>query len=292
MVLNMCRQLVVVAAFVNAYCCISVIIVAGLGEMAILEVGRARCVVCIAVGRYGVMGLVLGWGEGGKDQGVPVPEEDGMGQGWGWSLGGGGADNAEALPIVASPLLLILLGLGIFALAVSSNGGGESIPGRSYKEYHVESYSKWMQNKVHDTYNWEKYYKKVIVKEHVCKKFGKDYRRDSLDKFHKRNLSPYESGCCKPPEECNFNYTSPAVWVKPEIGNYSNVDCNRWDNDPKTLCYDCESCKAALLQDVTYHWFFTGIVLVVILGLPLLIGCVAIITDNISSSKLSVRLLD
>ncbi|XP_021747927.1 tetraspanin-7-like [Chenopodium quinoa] len=206
--------------------------------------------------------------------------------------GGGGADNAEALPIVASPLLLILLGLGIFALAVSSNGGGESIPGRSYKEYHVESYSKWMQNKVHDTYNWEKYYKKVIVKEHVCKKFGKDYRRDSLDKFHKRNLSPYESGCCKPPEECNFNYTSPAVWVKPEIGNYSNVDCNRWDNDPKTLCYDCESCKAALLQDVTYHWFFTGIVLVVILGLPLLIGCVAIITDNISSSKLSVRLLD
>uniref|UniRef100_A0A803MBX9 Uncharacterized protein n=1 Tax=Chenopodium quinoa TaxID=63459 RepID=A0A803MBX9_CHEQI len=113
------------------------------------------------------------------------------------------------LPIslcLSSFMLLLLLALGIFALAVSSEGGGKSILGISYKQYYVESYSKWMQNK---------------------------------------------SGCCKPPEECNFKYTSPTVWVKPESGNYSNVDCNNWNNDPKTLCYDCQSCKAALLQDVS-----------------------------------------
>uniref|UniRef100_A0A803L0C3 Uncharacterized protein n=2 Tax=Chenopodium quinoa TaxID=63459 RepID=A0A803L0C3_CHEQI len=193
---------------------------------------------------------------------------------------------------LSSLILLLLLALGIFALAVSSKGGGKSIPGILYKEYYIESYSKWMQNKVHDARNWENCYKKVIVnKEHVCTKFGKKYKQDSLDKLHKRNLSPYESGCCKPPEECNFNYTSPTVWVKPENGNYSNVDCNKWDNDPKTLCYDCQSCKAALLQDVTSHWFFTGVFLVVMLGLLFLlgIGCfvIAIISDRSSSEDYS-----
>ncbi|XP_021747930.1 tetraspanin-7-like [Chenopodium quinoa] len=186
------------------------------------------------------------------------------------------------LPIslcLSSFMLLLLLALGIFALAVSSEGGGKSILGISYKQYYVESYSKWMQNKVHDAHNWEKCYKKVIVnKEHICNKFDKKYKQDSLDKFHKRNLFPYESGCCKPPEECNFKYTSPTVWVKPESGNYSNVDCNNWNNDPKTLCYDCQSCKAALLQDVTSHWFFTGVFLVVIiLGLLVLLGIVCFV---------------
>lgn len=51
------------------------------------------------------------------------------------------------------PLLVVLVTLGIFALKVSSKGGGKSLPGRSYDEYHVESYSKWMYNKVNDTYN-------------------------------------------------------------------------------------------------------------------------------------------
>ncbi|XP_010677614.1 tetraspanin-7 isoform X2 [Beta vulgaris subsp. vulgaris] len=156
------------------------------------------------------------------------------------------------------PLLVAMAALGIFALAVSTKGGGKSIPGRSYKEYHVESYSHWMVKKVNDTNNWENYYKKAVIKGRVCNAFFNQYQLDKLDEFYQRPLDAFEWGCCKPPEECNFNYTSPAKWIKPEIGNYSNNDCNRWDNDPNILCFNCQSCKAAFLQDLKHHWFTTG----------------------------------
>ncbi|KAL2926352.1 Tetraspanin-7 [Bienertia sinuspersici] len=170
------------------------------------------------------------------------------------------------------PLLIVMGALGIFALVVSTKGGGESIPGIAYKEYHVESYSKWVKNKVNDAHNWENHYKKVIIKKHVCKKFGREYKFDSLDSFHKRKLSPLESSCCKPPEDCNFTYSTPTKWVKPENGTYSNADCNRWDNNPTTLCYDCQSCKAGFLQDVTTFYYYTGIVLVVLAATHFLFG--------------------
>lgn len=71
-----------------------------------------------------------------------------------------------------------------------------------------------------------------------------------------------QSGCCEPPKDCNFNRTSSEVWVKPENGTtmtYSNIECNKWDNEPNTLCFDCESCKAGFLEDVTSNWFWLGI---------------------------------
>ncbi|KAL2922712.1 Tetraspanin-9 [Bienertia sinuspersici] len=170
------------------------------------------------------------------------------------------------------PLIVALAALGIFALAVSNKGGGKSIPGRSYKEYRVESYSKWMRNKVNDTHNWETYYKKAVVKNHVCEKFGKEYKLDTLDQFHKRKMSHFESGCCKPSEDCNFSYTSPSIWEKPTNVNNTNNDCNRWDNDPNVFCFNCQSCKAAFLQDLKSRWSVTGIILVVIVSKQFLLG--------------------
>ncbi|KAL2922711.1 Tetraspanin-9 [Bienertia sinuspersici] len=170
------------------------------------------------------------------------------------------------------PLIVALAALGIFTLAVSNKGGGKSIPGRSYKEYRVESYSKWMRNKVNDTHNWETYYKKAVVKNHVCEKFGKEYKLDTLDQFHKRKMSHFESGCCKPSEDCNFSYTSPSIWEKPTNVNNTNNDCNRWDNDPNVFCFNCQSCKAAFLQDLKSRWSVTGIILVVIVSKHFLLG--------------------
>ncbi|XP_057528820.1 tetraspanin-7-like [Amaranthus tricolor] len=178
------------------------------------------------------------------------------------------------------PLFIALAALGIFALSVSSKGGGQTIPGRSYKEYHVESYSKWMQNKVNNLHHWENYYKKSLLKSNVCDNFYHKYELDTIDEFHKRSLDAFESGCCKPSEDCNFNYTSPSIWVKPIDGNYTNIDCNRWSNDENTLCFDCQSCKAAFLQDVTTQWFTPGVIFVVLAAKHLLIGlCVIGLSD-------------
>ncbi|KAL2922723.1 Tetraspanin-7 [Bienertia sinuspersici] len=158
--------------------------------------------------------------------------------------------------------IAVLTAFAIFAVAVSSNGGGKLIPGRPYKEYRVEWYSKWMQHKVNDAHHWDTYYKTAIVQAHVCTKFSTQFELDILDAIHTRKLTPFQSSCCMPPEDCGFNFTSPTVWVKPESGNYTDmVDCNRWDNDPNTLCYDCQTCKAAFLQDVTTQYFISGMAL-------------------------------
>lgn len=90
------------------------------------------------------------------------------------------------------PLFIALAALGIFALSVSSKGGGQTIPDRSYKEYHVESYSKWMQNKVNNLHHWENYYKKALLKTHVCDNFYHKYELDTIDEFHKRSLDAFE----------------------------------------------------------------------------------------------------
>ncbi|KAL2940287.1 Tetraspanin-9 [Bienertia sinuspersici] len=173
------------------------------------------------------------------------------------------------------PLVFTLFVLGVLALAVSSKGGGESIPGKSYEEYDVESYSKWMQNKVNGD-NWEKYYKKVVVmnKELLCNKNVVLFRANPALKH----------GCCQPPEECNFNYTKSQVWRKPENeSNSNNDDCNKWDNDPNTLCFNCQSCKAGFLEDVTSHWFVTGIGLIVVSNVPLLIAIIGFVVFMFNS---------
>ncbi|XP_019108159.2 tetraspanin-9 [Beta vulgaris subsp. vulgaris] len=179
--------------------------------------------------------------------------------------------------VCSVPLILTLFALGIFVLSVSSKGGGKSVPGKSYKEYHVESYSKWMQNKI--AQNWDNYYHKAVVKDkkYVCMKF---YIDDvGVD-------SAFRLGCCKPPQDCNFSYNNSGVWVKPENATYSNIDCDRWNDDPNTLCFNCESCKAGFLQDVTSHWFTVGCTLVGIVAVPLLIvilGSICFMCSNRSS---------
>ncbi|KAL2940288.1 Tetraspanin-7, partial [Bienertia sinuspersici] len=147
------------------------------------------------------------------------------------------------------PLLLLMFALGVFALAVSGKGGGEPVPGRTYKVYRLESYSKWMQNKVNDIHIWESYYKKAILN------------------------NEWFSGCCEPPQECNFNHTNPDITLIATSANvnYSNDDCNQWDDNLQTLCFDCESCKAGFLEDVTDGWFSVGVLLVVS-GVATLIG--------------------
>ncbi|KAL2926613.1 Tetraspanin-9 [Bienertia sinuspersici] len=153
------------------------------------------------------------------------------------------------------PLVLVLLGLGIFVLMVSSEGGREDM------EYNVESYSEWMQEKIKE--NWDVYYKKDVVE-------NKEY-----------------SGCCEPPKTCNFNYTNKEDHLlKPEKGSYySNDDCKRWNNDPNILCFDCQSCKAGFLQDVTSRWSSTGLYLVVLEGFFTLLMVILVIFSCFSGGE-------
>ncbi|KAJ0101866.1 hypothetical protein Patl1_06139 [Pistacia atlantica] len=56
---------------------------------------------------------------------------------------------------------------------------------------------------------------------------------------------PGRSGCCKPPTSCTYN-TATMVAQDP--------DCYQWNNAPTMLCYECDSCKAGVLEDVRRDW--------------------------------------
>ncbi|KAK7849115.1 tetraspanin-5, partial [Quercus suber] len=54
-----------------------------------------------------------------------------------------------------------------------------------------------------------------------------------------------DSDCCKPPTSCNNNMAT-AVAQDP--------DCYHWNNAPDLLCYECDSCKPGVLENVRRDW--------------------------------------
>lgn len=89
--------------------------------------------------------------------------------------------------------------------------------------------------------------------------------------------SDMQSGCCKPSNDCGFNYAGPTQWTK---GNTSstNPDCGAWGNDARTLCYNCQSCKAGLLDQLKSDWkkvAIVNIVFLIVLIIVYSIGCCA-----------------
>ncbi|XP_020264771.1 tetraspanin-8-like [Asparagus officinalis] len=174
-------------------------------------------------------------------------------------------------------LIVLLFCFTIFAFVVTNKGAGEVVSGRGYKEYRLGDYSNWLQKRVESSKNWRKI-RSCLVDSKVCQRFEGNGNR-TLDQFVKENLSPLQSGCCKPPTACGFIYQSATVWNKPANGFASNnTDCPVWNNDPNTLCYDCESCKAGVLANIKDDWkkvSILNIIFLVFLVVVYSVGCCA-----------------
>ena len=90
-------------------------------------------------------------------------------------------------------------------------------------------------------------------------------------------FSLLQSGCCKPPTVCGYNYVNPTLWINP-VNQMAGPDCYLWSNDQTQLCYNCNSCKAGLLGNLREEWRRANvflIVAVVILISVYTIGCSA-----------------
>lgn len=87
-----------------------------------------------------------------------------------------------------------------------------------------------------------------------------------------------QSGCCKPSEQCQFTYVSATNWTK-TAGTKPNPDCQSWDNAPNKLCFDCQSCKAGLLDNVKSAWKKVAVVNIIFLVFLIIVysvGCCAL----------------
>ncbi|CAH9142302.1 unnamed protein product [Cuscuta epithymum] len=170
-------------------------------------------------------------------------------------------------------LILVLFSFTIFAFVVTNRGAGEAISGKGYKEYRFGDYSHWLQKRVNK--NWDRI-SNCLQDSKVCQKLADD--KIGEDNFYKERLSSLQSGCCKPSSDCNFTYVSPTNWIKTSQPIRQNADCDLWSNEPKTLCYSCQSCKAGLIDNIKTDWKKVAkinIAFLVILIIVYSVGCCA-----------------
>lgn len=162
-------------------------------------------------------------------------------------------------------LIVALLGLTIFGFGVTSKGGGVEVPGRSYSEYHLTDYSPWLKKRIQNPRYWNTV-KNCILGSKTCDKLSSWTPLD----YMQNDMSPIQSGCCKPPTACNYNME--AVMMT------QDSDCYKWSNEPTLLCYECDSCKAGVLEDIRRNWHklsvLTVTMLILLIGIYS-IGCCA-----------------
>lgn len=182
-------------------------------------------------------------------------------------------------------VIAALLGFIVFAFAVTDRGGGQAIVSRSYLEYELSDYSGWLKDRVSNPSDWAKI--SVCLRDaHACRGMGRTGRdpttgfvvSESANQFYQRQLSPIESGCCKPPTSCGYMYINETLW-SPGSGVATNdLDCAKWNNNQQVLCYRCDSCKAGVLASIKSSWrkaSVINIVVLIILVIVYIVGCAA-----------------
>ncbi|KAJ3708019.1 hypothetical protein LUZ61_011724 [Rhynchospora tenuis] len=177
--------------------------------------------------------------------------------------------------LVMFVLIVLLFCFTIFAFVVTNKGVGQVVSGRGYKEYKLGDYSNWLQKRVNNNNNWRKI-KSCLQDGKVCQSLQQN--NETYSQFISSNLSPIQSGCCKPPSDCNFSYQSETVWIKPASTNSTDPDCDTWSNNQDVLCYDCMSCKAGVLANIKSDWKKVAVVNIVFLIFLIIVysvGCCA-----------------
>lgn len=175
-------------------------------------------------------------------------------------------------------LILVLFVFTIFAFAVTNKGAGNALSGKGYKEYRLGDYSNWLQKRVNGTKNWNKI-KSCLVDAKVCSDFKQKYLQDTVEQLYSAHLTALQSGCCKPADSCGFTYVSPTEWnTTAGVTPPPSPDCGLWSNDNSTLCFNCQSCKAGLLDNLKSDWKKVAVVNIVFLIFLIIvysIGCCA-----------------
>ncbi|BAS76480.1 Os01g0977100 [Oryza sativa Japonica Group] len=154
-------------------------------------------------------------------------------------------------------LVLALLGITVFGLAVTAGGGGTQVAGRPYREFRLADYSSWLQRHVRAERYWRPALACVLAAR-ACDTLAAWTPLDYL----RNDLTPVQSGCCKPPTACTYYDDAQQQQQQP--------DCYRWSNAPGVLCYGCDSCKAGVLEQLRRHWHNVTILNVVLLLLLIL----------------------
>lgn len=171
-------------------------------------------------------------------------------------------------------MFFVLVGIAaftVFFFVVTHDGGGHAVSGRGYKEYKLGDYSHWLQKKLNNSNDW-KHLKSCLVKTKYCSDLIKDYK--TLKAYEKADLTPIQSGCCKPPSECGYSAKNASYYDLSVQSRSTNGDCKLYKNSPSIRCYNCASCKAGVAQYLKEKWKVVAIVDSIAFALLILLYCV------------------
>lgn len=156
-------------------------------------------------------------------------------------------------------LIAALMTITIFGFIVTGAGGGTNVSGRVYNEYHLGDYSPWLRKRVEDPKYWMTI-RSCILGSKTC---GDIVMWSPVD-YLTRDMTPIQSGCCKPPSVCSYEMSTMA----------QDIDCFKWNSDPSILCYECDSCKAGVLEDIRRDWRKLSVLNVIMILLLIGIYCI------------------
>ncbi|GAB4853810.1 Tetraspanin-2 [Ancistrocladus abbreviatus] len=156
-------------------------------------------------------------------------------------------------------LITLLIVLLVFAFVVTRPDGSYRVPGRGYKEYRLDGFSSWLRDHVTNDDNWGRI-RNCLSDSNFCPKLNSEYV--NANDFFMADISPLQSGCCKPPTVCGYQFVNPTMWINP-ANPTADPDCSLWSSDQTQLCYNCYSCRAGLLGNLRQEWRKANIILIV-----------------------------
>eukprot|EP00257_Ricinus_communis_P024003 XP_015584138.1 tetraspanin-11-like [Ricinus communis] len=173
-------------------------------------------------------------------------------------------------------IVMFLLILGLICFTFFTIFVTNEAVGKAASRTKIMNFNSWIRDHFVNDRNWHQI-RDCLVDAKVCKSLGADVDPHVSD-FYKKNLSPIQSGCCKPPNECGFEHQNATFWLKPKAGAVKNRDCTTWNNQQTTLCYNCESCKDGVVDNIRHKWQVLAIAnacITVLLIILYSIGCCA-----------------
>uniref|UniRef100_A0A0E0M9F4 Tetraspanin-10 n=1 Tax=Oryza punctata TaxID=4537 RepID=A0A0E0M9F4_ORYPU len=152
-----------------------------------------------------------------------------------------------------------------------------------YHKYRNWPFCLW--GELNDTEKWTRL-RSCLVKSDDCNGLSRRYK--TLKQYKLADLTPMESGCCRPPAECGYPAVNSSYFDLSYHPVSTNVDCKLYKNVRSVLCYDCDSCKAGVAQYMKAEWRVVAIfnvILFVILSFVYFVACCARRNAGGSDSK-------
>ncbi|GBG59337.1 hypothetical protein CBR_g32349 [Chara braunii] len=141
--------------------------------------------------------------------------------------------------------------------------------------------STWLQKRFTDEDTWKRI-KRCLPKTRFCDTLGNKYSSSSSTTNGSTagwvTMPPLESGCCRPPRDCNFSVINITFYdlsttddrvSLPSPASGVNLDCTLYRNNATERCYACSSCKAAFLDSARGRWRTAAVINICVIALAL-----------------------